>query len=185
MTSIYISEDSGENRARRILDRLAQTNVAGVAYDPYSANIHQQSVDRLMLAGKPVVLMDIPSPCKRLTSVSCDNLSGSMELTRHLIALGHTVRAARDHFRPLCRVSARVFGGGHTTRPGVCVHGDDAGRPQAPERRPEQPFLGCLPLSPMRRDRYYFRARWRRMSGIVSLPRYGASRARGYQRMRL
>ena len=89
MTSIFISEDTGDNRARYILSRLAQMNVAGVAYYPYTSNIHQEIVDRLMLDGKPVVLMDIPSPCKHLASVSSNNLQGSMDLMAHLIALGH------------------------------------------------------------------------------------------------
>ena len=89
MTSIFISEDMGENRARFILSRLAQMNVAGVAYYPYTSHIHQEAVDRLMMDGKPVVLMDIPSPCRHLASVSSDNLHGSLELMEHLLQLGH------------------------------------------------------------------------------------------------
>ncbi|MBR0462858.1 MAG: GntR family transcriptional regulator [Clostridia bacterium] len=89
MTSIYISEDSGDNRGRNILRRLAQMNVTGVAYYPYTANIHLEIVDELMMSGKPVVLMDLPGHCAHLASVTSDNLSGSRELMRHLLSLGH------------------------------------------------------------------------------------------------
>ena len=89
MTSIYISEDSGDNRGHNILRRLARMNVAGVAYYPYTSNIHLEIVDELMMLGKPVVLMDLPGHCAHLASVTSDNLSGSRELMRHLISLGH------------------------------------------------------------------------------------------------
>ena len=88
-TSIYISGENGENRGRRILQRLTQMDVAGIAYYPYTNNIHLETLNELMFNGKPVVLMDLPSRVAHLPSVTSDNLGGERELIRHLTELGH------------------------------------------------------------------------------------------------
>ena len=105
MTSIYITESSGENRARHILDRLAGMNIAGVAYYPYTSNIHLPLIHQLLFAGKPVVLMDLPSPCAHLASVSSDNLHGSLDLMKHLLLLGHRRIAFLSGVKPEDRVT--------------------------------------------------------------------------------
>ena len=105
MTSVYISESTGENRARHILDRLAGMNIAGVAYYPYTSNIHLPLIHQLLFAGKPVVLMDLPSPCTHLASVSSDNFHGSLELMKHLLSLGHRRIAFLSGVSPQDRVT--------------------------------------------------------------------------------
>ena len=107
MTSIYISEDSGDNRGRYILKRLAQMNVAGVAYYPYTSNIHLEIVDELMMSGKPVVLMDLPGHCAHLASVTSDNLNGSRALMAHLVSLGHRRIAFLSGVAPADRETLR------------------------------------------------------------------------------
>lgn len=88
-TSIYISGESGDNRGRCILQRLARMDIAGIAYYPYTNNIHLETLNELMFNGKPVVLMDLPSHYAHLPSVTSDNLGGERALIRHLIGLGH------------------------------------------------------------------------------------------------
>lgn len=88
-TSMYISGENGENQGHCILQRLAQMNIAGVAYYPYTNNIHLEALNELMFSGKPVVLMDLPSRVAHLPSVTSDNLGGERALIRHLTSLGH------------------------------------------------------------------------------------------------
>lgn len=88
-TSIYISGENGENRGRRILQRLTQMDIAGIAYYPFTSNIHLETLNELMFNGKPVVLMDLPSRVAHLPSVTSDNLGGERALIHHLTALGH------------------------------------------------------------------------------------------------
>lgn len=87
--AIYISDEHGEDQGRAILSRLTKTGVAGVAYYPGSSNIHLEMLNHLMLSGKPAVVMDIPSPCRHVASVSSDNFGGMLALMRHLTGLGH------------------------------------------------------------------------------------------------
>ena len=88
-TSVYISAENGDNRGRFILQRLTQMDVAGIAYYPYTDNIHLDTLNELMFNGKPVVLMDLPSRYPYLPSVTSDNLGGERELVHQLTALGH------------------------------------------------------------------------------------------------
>ena len=89
-TSIYISGESGDSRGRFILQRLIQMDVAGVAYYPYTSDIHLEALNELMFSGRSVVLMDLPSRCAHLPSVTSDNLGGERELVHHLTGLGHS-----------------------------------------------------------------------------------------------
>lgn len=88
-SSIYITEDDPPSRGRTILNQLATMHVAGVAYYPKSSDIHISVLNQLVFSGKPVVIMDIPSNCPYISSVTSDNLGGSMQLVEHLSSLGH------------------------------------------------------------------------------------------------
>ena len=88
-TSVYISAENGDNRGRFILQRLTQMDISGIAYYPYTDDIHLDTLNELMFSGKPVVLMDLPSRYPYFASVTSDNLGGERELVRHLTALGH------------------------------------------------------------------------------------------------
>ena len=87
--SIYITEDDPPSRGRIILNQLANMHVAGVAYYPKTSDIHINTLNQLVFSGKPVVIMDIPSNCPYISSVTSDNLGGATQLMEHLIALGH------------------------------------------------------------------------------------------------
>ena len=87
--SIYITEDDLPSRGRTVLNQLVNMNVAGVAYYPKSSDIHISILNQLIFQGKPVVIMDIPSNCPYISSVTSDNLSGAVQLTEHLISFGH------------------------------------------------------------------------------------------------
>ncbi len=87
--SIFITEDDLPSRGRTVLNQLVNMNVAGVAYYPKSSDIHISILNQLIFQGKPVVIMDIPSNCPYISSVTSDNLSGSLQLMEHLISLGH------------------------------------------------------------------------------------------------
>lgn len=87
--SIYITEDDPPSRGRTILNQLATMHVSGVAYYPKSSDIHINVLNQLVFSGKPVVIMDIPSNCPYISSVTSDNLGGSMQLVEHLCSLGH------------------------------------------------------------------------------------------------
>lgn len=88
-TAIYISDETDRNRGRSILHRLHGMGVAGVAYYPFSSNIHLELLDDLMLSGISVCLMDVPSNHRHVASVSSDNFYGSRKLIDHLVSLGH------------------------------------------------------------------------------------------------
>ena len=87
--SIYITEDDPPSRGRTILTQLTTMHVAGVAYYPKSSDIHINTLNQLVFSGKPVVIMDIPSNCPYISSVTSDNLGGTTQLMEHLISLGH------------------------------------------------------------------------------------------------
>ncbi len=87
--SIYITEDDPPSRGRTILNQLATMHVAGVAYYPKTSDIHISVLNQLVFSGKPVVIMDIPSNCPYISSVTSDNLGGAMQLVEHLSSLGH------------------------------------------------------------------------------------------------
>lgn len=87
--SIYVAEEEGATRGHAILSRLTQSDVAGVAYYPYTDNINLALLNYLMFSGKSVVLMDLPSPCRHVASVTSDNLNGVRSLMDHLLSLGH------------------------------------------------------------------------------------------------
>lgn len=110
--SIYISKDELENPSRMILDRLLDMDVAGIAYYPQTSNIHIERLDRFLFAGRPAVVMDIPSGCPYIPSVTSDNLAGSMMLMRHLLELGHRKIAYLSGVFPTARltISDRLAG---------------------------------------------------------------------------
>lgn len=87
--SIYITEDSVKARGRTFLRELADSDIAGVAYYPMTADIHLDLLNRLLFNGKPVVLIDLPSPSRYIGSVTSDNYGGGEQLMEHLLGLGH------------------------------------------------------------------------------------------------
>ena len=87
--SIYITEDDEKKRGRDSLKQLVDADIAGVAYYPKTANVHLDLLNRLAFTGKPVVLIDVPSPTRYISSVSSANYEGSIRLMQHLIELRH------------------------------------------------------------------------------------------------
>ena len=87
--SIYITEDDEKHRARVFLEQLIKTDIAGVAYYPKTTNVHLELLNSLAFKGRPVVLIDVPSPARYISSVSSDNFEGSLMAMQHLIELGH------------------------------------------------------------------------------------------------
>ncbi len=87
--SIYITEDTPPSQGRTILNQLTAMHVAGVAYYPKTSDIHINVLNQLVFSGKPVVIMDIPSNCPYISSVTSDNLGGAMQLVEYLASLGH------------------------------------------------------------------------------------------------
>lgn len=87
--SIYITEGDAEARGRAFLSQLIHSDIAGVAYYPKTADIHQELLNHLIFQGKPVIIIDLPSPSRYIASVSSDNYGGSVQLMEHLLALGH------------------------------------------------------------------------------------------------
>ena len=87
--SIYITEDDENLRARVFLEQLIRANIAGVAYYPKSANVHLELLNSLAFKGRPVVLIDLPSPARYISSVSSANFEGNLCAMQHLIELGH------------------------------------------------------------------------------------------------
>jgi GntR family transcriptional regulator, arabinose operon transcriptional repressor len=88
--SIYITKQDGSVKGRTVLNQLASMDIAGVAYYPKTSDIHINILDRFIFEHKPVVIMDIPSNCPYISSVTSDNLNGAKQLMKHLISLGHT-----------------------------------------------------------------------------------------------
>lgn len=110
--SIYLSEKEGENRGQMILNRLLDMDVAGIAYYPQTSIIPIEQLNRFLFAGKPAVVMDIPSGSPYIPSVISDNLSGSMMLMQHLLGLGHRKIAYLSGVSPAARltISDRLAG---------------------------------------------------------------------------
>ena len=87
--SIYITEEDEMHRARVFLEQLINTDIAGVAYYPKTMNVHLELLNTLAFKGRPVVLIDLPSPARYISSVSSANFEGSLMAMQHLIELGH------------------------------------------------------------------------------------------------
>jgi len=87
--SIYITEDDERSRGRVFLEKLIDTDIAGVAYYPKSSNAHLELLNHLAFRGRPVVLIDLPSPARYISSVTSANFEGSLKLVQHLLDLGH------------------------------------------------------------------------------------------------
>ena len=87
--SIYITEDDESHRGRAFLEKLINTDIAGVAYYPKSASVHLELLNRLTFQGRPVVLLDLISPTRYIASVTSANFEGSLKLMAHLHELGH------------------------------------------------------------------------------------------------
>lgn len=110
--SIYISENEAENPNRMVLDRLLDMDVAGIAYYPQTSDIHIERLNRFLFAGRPAVVMDIPSGSPYIPSVTSDNLTGSRMLMKHLLELGHRKIAYLSGVFPTARltISDRLAG---------------------------------------------------------------------------
>ncbi len=87
--SIYITEGDEKHRGRTFLNQLIHSDVAGVAYYPKSSDVHLELLNHLAFKGKPVVLIDLPSPARYISSVTSANFEGSLQMMAHLIKLGH------------------------------------------------------------------------------------------------
>lgn len=87
--SVFITEDEGEKKSSMVLSRLAHTDVAGIAYYPLKNDIHIDLLNPFVFKNRPVVIMDMPSGCSYLPSVTSDNAGGSLKLMEHLTMLGH------------------------------------------------------------------------------------------------
>lgn len=103
--SIYITEERAKVRGRAFLSELADSDIAGVAYFPKTADIHLELLNRLLFHGKPVVLIDLPSPSRYIASVSSDNFAGGMLLMEHLFSIGHRRIGYVSGLPPLTRKS--------------------------------------------------------------------------------
>ena len=82
--SVFITEDEGEKKSSMVLSRLAHTDVAGIAYYPLKNDIHIDLLNPFVFKNRPVVIMDMPSGCSYLPSVTSDNAGGSLKLMEHL-----------------------------------------------------------------------------------------------------
>ena len=87
--AIYITKDEVENRGRTVLTKLQNMNVAGVAYYPSTGSYHLSFLDKLLFRRKSVVVLDVESHCPYGSSITSDNLGGSLMLMEHLTELGH------------------------------------------------------------------------------------------------
>jgi DNA-binding LacI/PurR family transcriptional regulator len=89
MASVHITQGDAYVPDQEYLHQMIGSHTAGVAYYPKPADIHLSLLNRLVFNGKPVVLMDLPSPCRYISSVSSDNFGGIAQLMDYLLALGH------------------------------------------------------------------------------------------------
>lgn len=103
--SIYITEEEAKARGRTFLGELADLDIAGVAYYPKTADIHLDLLNRLLFHGKSVVLIDLPSPSRYISSVSSDNFDGGTQLMEHLLGQGHRRIGYVSGLPPLARKS--------------------------------------------------------------------------------
>ena len=87
--AIYITKNEVESRGRTVLTKLLNMNVAGVAYYPSTGSYHLSFLDKLLFQRKSVVVLDVESHCPYISSVTSDNLGGSLLLMEHLTKLGH------------------------------------------------------------------------------------------------
>lgn len=101
--SVYITEEDAAVRGRTVLGQLIESDIAGVAYYPKTSDIHQTLLDRLVFAGRPVVVIDLPVSCRYISSVSSDNYGGNEMLMEHLLSLGHRRIAYVSGLQPEAR----------------------------------------------------------------------------------
>ena len=87
--TLYITKDDIESRGRTTLTKLQDMNVSGIAYYPKTGDYHLDFLNKLILQGKSVVVLDVESHCPYISSVTFDNLKGSLMLMEHLTQLGH------------------------------------------------------------------------------------------------
>lgn len=86
--SIYISAKNVSNE-KSILVRLLKQNISGLIYYPLQNNYNLDLLNTLVLAGKPVIIIDKSSDCPYVHNIVSDNYDGGRQLAGHLISLGH------------------------------------------------------------------------------------------------
>ncbi len=84
---ILCNTDSNATKAREYVRLLSSRQTDGVVF--CSASVSDSHVKTVTDSGIPVVLI-YPSNSLKCDMVACDNLSGGMMATEHLIGLGHT-----------------------------------------------------------------------------------------------
>lgn len=87
--SVFITEGDDGKKSSMVLSRLSHTDVAGIAYYPLKNDIHLDLLDSFIFKNRPVVIMDTPSGCSYVPSVTSDNVGGSIMLMEYLLTLGH------------------------------------------------------------------------------------------------
>ncbi len=88
MTVLLGTSDQNVERERSYLDLFREQRVNGVLLTP--ARHHPESVDELVAAGIPVVLVDAESSSDTLWSVSVDDEEGGRMAVQHLLDQHHT-----------------------------------------------------------------------------------------------
>lgn len=85
---IYITHRK-VSKEKASLNRLIQQHISGLIYYPMTSEIHLDLLNKFVLEGKPVIILDKTTDCPYLHNIVSDNFEGSRLITEHLLSLGH------------------------------------------------------------------------------------------------
>jgi GntR family transcriptional regulator, arabinose operon transcriptional repressor len=89
MSVIFRHVENDPARQKAMLEEMAARRVAGTILYP-TDSAHMESIAELIRAGSPVVLIDRYMRQMPSDYVMADHFGGALQVTQHLIALGHT-----------------------------------------------------------------------------------------------
>ena len=89
--SVHVSNAfQSKTKEKKNIQRLLSQNLSGLVYYPVRDELHLEMLNQFVYEEKPVVVIDKDVNCHYINNVTSDNFDGGIQLTKHLISLGHS-----------------------------------------------------------------------------------------------
>jgi len=89
--SVHVSNAfQSKTKEKKNIQRLLLQNLSGLVYYPVRDELHLELLNQFVYEEKPVVVIDKDVSCPYINNVTADNFDGGIQLTNHLISLGHS-----------------------------------------------------------------------------------------------
>ena len=89
--SVHVSNAfQSKTKEKKNIQRLLSQNLSGLVYYPVRNELHLEILNQFVYEEKPVVIIDKDVNYPYINNVTADNFDGGVQLTNHLISLGHS-----------------------------------------------------------------------------------------------